>query len=134
PREQAPVPQVQMQQAVAPQAQMPQAVAVQPPVAQPKERTASPEEITRLISAAKSFLAQGDIANARRYLEHAADARDAGALLMLGGTYDPNVLQKMGVIGLAPDLEKARTLYTRAAELGSREASQRLAALARVAR
>jgi TPR repeat protein len=123
------VPQVQMRQAAASQTQIQPPAAAQPPVAQPNERTVSPEEIAKLINAAKSFLAQGDIANARRYLEHAG-AQDATAALMLGGTYDPNVLRKMGVVGLAPDLEKARAWYTRAAELGSREASQKLAALA----
>jgi TPR repeat protein len=50
--------------------------------------------------------------------------------LALGTTYDPLVIQRLGVLGAPPDLEQARQWYQRAAELGSNSASQRLARLA----
>ena len=53
---------------------------------------------------------------------------------MLGATYDPIGLKGMGVVGILPDLEQAHAWYMRAAEFGSREASQRLMTLAQLAR
>jgi TPR repeat protein len=48
----------------------------------------------------------------------------------LGGTYDPIVLAKLGVVGLGADVERARTWYQNAESLGSAEATRRLAILA----
>jgi TPR repeat protein len=49
---------------------------------------------------------------------------------MLGSTFDPVALQRLGAIGAAPDLAKARQWYQRAIELGSSAASQQLAGIA----
>ena len=51
-------------------------------------------------------------------------------VLALGATYDPNVLAKLGVVGMNADVEKARSWYRKAESLGSPDASQRLNALA----
>jgi hypothetical protein len=45
-------------------------------------------------------------------------------------SYDPNVLAKLGVVGMAADVEKARSWYRKAESFGSAEASRRLNALA----
>jgi hypothetical protein len=99
---------------------------------QTQQRGLSSEEVNGLINWGEKFLAQGDVATARNVLERAAQARDARAPLMLGATYDPDGLRRMGMVGVRPDLEQAKSWYARAAELGSREASQRLAALAQL--
>jgi hypothetical protein len=91
--------------------------------------TLSSEEVDRLTNLGEKMLAQGDLATARRVLEHAAQARGARAALLLGATYDPEGQRKMGVVGMRPDLEKAHMWYVRAAEFGSSEASRRLAGL-----
>lgn len=103
-------------------------------VQQHDERILTPEEVDRLTKWGQEFLARGDLATARRFLERAAQARDVRATLLLGTTYDPDALRKMGAVGIQPDLQQALSWYTRAAELGSREASQRLTALAQLAR
>jgi curved DNA-binding protein CbpA len=92
------------------------------------------EQVDQLIKLGEKFLAQGDVGAARRLLEHAARARNARATLMLGATYDPDGLRRMGVVGIQPDLEQAHFWYTRALEFGCREASLRLLALAQPAR
>jgi TPR repeat protein len=47
-----------------------------------------------------------------------AQARDPRATLALGSTYDPNVLGRLGVVGVQPQPEKAREWYEKAAESG----------------
>jgi hypothetical protein len=102
----------------------------EPPRPQQKsEISLSAEEVERLTNLGEKMLAQGDLATARRLLEHAAQARGARAALLLGATYDPDGLRKMGAVGVRPDLEKAHMWYARAAEFGSSEASHRLAGL-----
>jgi TPR repeat protein len=87
-----------------------------------------------LIKLGEKFLAQGDVGTARRLLERASRARDARATLMLGATYDPDGLRRMGVVGIQPDLAQAHFWYTRALEFGCREATLRLMALAQLNR
>jgi outer membrane biosynthesis protein TonB len=98
------------------------------------QRILSPDELDRLISRGEAFLAQGDVSAARLVLVRAAEARDPRAALALGSTYDPNVLRRMGVVGVQPDQVQARMWYERAAEFGSGEATQRLTALAQLNR
>jgi hypothetical protein len=98
------------------------------------ERVLSPDSVDRLVSRGEAFLAQGDVAAARVLLERAAETRDPRAALALGSTYDPNVLKRMGVVGIRPDPEQAHLWYERAAEFGSGEANQALTALAQLSR
>jgi hypothetical protein len=58
----------------------------------------------------------------------------ARAALMLAGTYDPIILEKLSIQGLASDIAAARTWYERAKEFGSAEAMRRLEILASRAR
>jgi len=88
-----------------------------------------PQEIATLIERSSAFLKRGDLASARLLLRRAAEAGSADAALTLGSTFDPVVIQQMGVIGIEPDIARARQWYEKAAELGSDAASQRLASL-----
>jgi TPR repeat protein len=87
------------------------------------------DEITTLIDRGSAFLKRGDLASARLLLRRAADAGSADAALMLGSTFDPAFIQQLGVIGIQPDVARARQWYEKAAELGSDTASLRLANL-----
>jgi hypothetical protein len=104
----------------------PRAPAPPAPVAQ-----LTPDEIALLRKQADDYIASGDFAGARVVLERAADADDASAAFTLAQTYDPAILARFKVRGLAPDNVKAARWYERARDLGSAEAPRRLNALAR---
>jgi TPR repeat protein len=87
------------------------------------------DEITTLIDRGSALLKRGDLASARLLLRRAADAGSADAALLLGSTFDPAFIQQLGVIGIQPDVARAREWYQKAAGLGSDAASQRLANL-----
>jgi hypothetical protein len=87
-------------------------------------------EIASLLGRADALIASGDLAAARLVLRRAADAGDAHAAITLAGTYDPVVLEKLGVLGLVPDVAMARAWYEKAKTFGSAEAPQRLEMLA----
>jgi TPR repeat protein len=72
----------------------------------------------------------GDLIAARILFMRAANAGNAAAAIAMGSTYDPVVLADRGVRGLAPDLDKARSWYERAKEMGSPEGPRRLEMLA----
>jgi TPR repeat protein len=74
-------------------------------------------------------LADGDIAAARAFLERAAEAGDARAILVLGDTYDPATLARLGAVGLKGDASQARDYYARALSAGLAAARNRIAAL-----
>ena len=75
---------------------------------------------------ARGYLAAGDVAAARLVLRRAAERNDPQAALALGGTYDPAVLKRLGIINFHSDPAQAREWYRKAAELGSPDASIRL--------
>jgi TPR repeat protein len=87
------------------------------------------EELANLLKRARYLLSIGDIAPARLLLERAADAHEASAAFDLAGTYDPAVLSRSHVLGIAPDIAMARMWYEKALKLGRSEAEQRLAQL-----
>lgn len=97
-------------------------------------RQASPvldqKELRTLIKRGEDFMAIGDVASARLVLRRAAKANDGRAALALGGTYDANVLEQLGIKGIAPNIALAVAWYEKAKELGSAEAPLRLARLA----
>jgi hypothetical protein len=102
----------------------------QVPPASKATRALDPEEIKLLMKQGEQFIAAGDVVTARIVFQRAAEAGDVGAAVALGGTYDPIVLAKLGVVGLGADVERARTWYQKAESLGSAEATWRLAILA----
>ena len=89
------------------------------------------DEIANLVKRGQDFLQNGDLISARLILQRAAKAGSADAALALGATFDPLVIRRLGVIGIEPDIARARQWYQKAAELGSAAASQQLTALDR---
>ena len=101
------------------------------PAAAPAMRRLDQEEIDTLIRRGEAFILQGDFAAARLMLQRAAEAGNGRAAVMLGATYDPVMLRRVGVVGLKAEPERAREWYERAVALGSSEASARMAELGR---
>jgi TPR repeat protein len=88
------------------------------------------EDVTLLMERGKQFFEAGDLIAARILLLRAVIAGEADAAVALGATYDPIVLADRGDGGIAADLEKARSWYERAKEMGSLEGPRRLEKLA----
>jgi hypothetical protein len=139
PAAEPPVTAAQQAQALQPQAPQPQAQAAEPP-ATPPEPAAPPafsppsldrEEIAALYKRGEQLIQQGDIAAARLMFTRAASVGDARSALALGASYDPDVLRKLGVVGVAADAALAREWYAKASGYGSREAAQRIELMAR---
>jgi hypothetical protein len=106
-------------------------VMLQPSAAgDPAIRVLDPEAIKLLMKQGEQLIAAGDVVTARTVLQRAAEAGNAGAAMALGATYDPNVLAKLGVVGVSADVGKARSWYQRAETLGSPDARGRLNVLA----
>ena len=93
-------------------------------------RHLDPNEIASALARGVALIASGDLAAARLVLRRAADAGDARAAMTLAETYDPAILEKLGVHGVVPDLAKARGWYEKARQFGATEATQRLELLA----
>jgi hypothetical protein len=98
------------------------------------------EQIAALIKVGREFIADGKIPIARLVLQRAASAGSAAAALELGGTYDPIILEELGVTAntemvestvILPATALARAWYQRAKDLGSVGAAGRLEKLAR---
>jgi TPR repeat protein len=118
--------------AVAPPANVaPEAVAPSKPVraADPPVRILDTEEIALLVKQGEQFVATGDFVTARLMFQRAAQAGDATAAMALAATYDPLMLAKLGAVGVSGDVEKARSWYQKAENLGASEATRRLSLL-----
>ena len=89
-----------------------------------------PNEIASSLKRGDALIASGDLAAARLVLRRAADAGDARAAMTLAETYDPAILEKLGVHGVVPDLAMARGWYESVKKFGATEATQRLELLA----
>jgi hypothetical protein len=102
-----------------------------PPAAASKPvHPADAEAVKLLLTQGEQFVNAGDLVTARLLFRRAVEAGDAEGALALGATYDPGVLAKLGVRGIAADIEQARGWYEKARDLGSAEASRRLKILA----
>jgi hypothetical protein len=95
----------------------------------PGRRGPAPTEVAAYIALARAKIQQGDIAAARRLLERAAESDEGVAIFVLAETYDPQILARWGVLGVKPDLEKARALYEKAETRGVQGAKERLLAI-----
>lgn len=80
-------------------------------------------DASRLIAQAEDALKVGDVASARALFT--AAGADPEAEHGLAETWDPDVLARMGAIGLAGDRQKADELYERASRHGWRDDSAR---------
>jgi hypothetical protein len=92
------------------------------------------EENAALLARGRAYIAEGDVAAARLVLRRAVERGDSQAALALGGTYDPTVLKRLGVVSFLADATQAREWYSKAAELGSTDAPLRIEQLAQVDR
>src|SRR5882724_2690025 len=117
--------------AAAPVAALPPAPVAEPIVPVDAIRHLDPSEIASSLKRADDLIASGDLAAARLVLRRAANAGDARAAMTLAGTYDPVILEKLGVHGFVPDVAMARVWYEKAKKFGSAEAPQRLELLAK---
>jgi hypothetical protein len=90
----------------------------------------NPNELDSSLKRGDALIASGDLAAARLVLRRAAAAGDARAAMTLAETYDPAILEKLGVHGVVPDLAMARGWYEKAKQFGATEATQRLELLA----
>lgn len=111
--------------------------ATTPPAAAPG-RSAVPaapipdrSEVAMLVARGRQYIADGDVVTARLVFRRAAESGDAEAALALGGTYDPIMLKRLGVVSFAADPAKARSWYQKAAALGAADASARIQQLER---
>ena len=75
--------------------------------------------------------AAGDIEAARAALSRLVEGGNAWAAVDLGSTYDPIILDALGVSNLPADVAKARTWYQMAQQMGSPEAVELLESLDR---
>jgi hypothetical protein len=87
------------------------------------------EQAARFFALGLVALADGDVAGARAFLDRAADEGDKRALMVLGDTYDPATLTRLGAVGIRGDAAHARDYYARALAAGVAAARQRIAAL-----
>ena len=85
-----------------------------------------PSDVAALLARGDDQLRLGDVASARLFYQHAADAGEAIATLRLGETYDPIFLNRANLPGVSGDMEKAVFWYYRARDLGSKEADKLL--------
>jgi hypothetical protein len=108
----------------------PSATGAQAPPSSKAIRVLDPEEIELLMKQGEQFIAAGDVVTARIVFQRAAEAGNANAAMALGATYDPTVLAKLGVVGMGAEVEKARSWYQKAEDLGSPDARGRLDVLA----
>jgi hypothetical protein len=108
----------------------PRAVVAEPMIPRDAIHHLDPNEIVSSLKRADALIASGDLAAARLVLRRAADAGDARAAMTLAETYDPAILEKLGVHGVVPDLTMARGWYEKAKQFGAAEATQRLELLA----
>jgi hypothetical protein len=126
----APAPVAAAPPAAAPVAALPPAPVPEPMIPGDAIHRLDPNEIASSLRRADDLIASGDLAAARLVLRRAANAGDARAAMTLAGTYDPAILEKLGVHGFVPDVAMARVWYEKAKKFGSAEAPQRLELLA----
>ena len=84
------------------------------------------DELASMLQRADDLIKSGDLSSARLLLRRVA----ARAAFTLAVTYDPNVLNVLGLQDGAPDIAMARLWYERAAQLGSADATRRIQQLA----
>jgi hypothetical protein len=126
----APAPVAATSPAAAPVAPLPPEPVQEPKIPGDSIHRLDPNEIASSLRRADDLIASGDLAAARLVLRRAANAGDARAAMTLAGTYDPVILEKLGVHGFVPDVAMARVWYEKAKKFGSAEAPQRLELLA----
>ena len=98
------------------------AVKVDPPAPTPKADD-------RLMVRADELFRKGDVSGARLLLERSLASGNARAAFLLAETFDPNILSRLGAMGIRGDVTKAREFYAQAQALGIPQAGERMQAL-----
>jgi Bacterial SH3 domain len=93
-------------------------------------RSDESDRIEDLIKHGQKMVEVGYLAGARAYFKRAVEAGSGQAALLLGATYDPAFIEKIGAQGIKPDLGEARAWYERAKQLGIEDADAKLDELA----
>jgi Bacterial SH3 domain len=93
-------------------------------------RSDESDRVEDLIKHGQKMVEVGYLAGARAYFKRAVEAGSGEAAVLLGATYDPAFIEKMGAQGIKPDLKEARRWYERAKQLGVADADEKLAELA----
>jgi hypothetical protein len=117
------------QGALQPRAPAPAAIEQPAPPVETLHRL-DPAEIAASLKRAEALIASGDIAAGRLVLRRPANDGDAQAAIAMAGTYDPAVLEKLGVHGVVADIAIARAWYEKARRFGATDATHRLDVLA----
>jgi hypothetical protein len=102
------------------------AAAQAPSPAEPRQ--IDPTQAAALLQRAETLVANGDLTAARLILQRLAQAKNARAAYLLARTYDPAVMQELGIIGIKPEPEKAASWYDQARNWGFPESERRLQA------
>jgi hypothetical protein len=79
-------------------------------------------EVRTLMSRGDALLATGDVTSARLFYRRGADGGNGAAALRLGETFDPAFLEQAGLGQVAGDPKNAAFWYSRAHDLGDRDA------------
>jgi hypothetical protein len=79
-----------------------------------------------VIERARALVAAGNIEADRAALSKLVESGNASAAVDLGSTYDPNILDALGVKSIPADVATARVWYLRAQEMGATEAAELL--------
>jgi Bacterial SH3 domain len=87
------------------------------------------DRVADLIAHGQKMVDVGYLAGARAYFKRAAEAGSGDAALLLGTTYDPEFIDKIGAHGIKADPKEARGWYDRAKQLGVEGAEVKLKAL-----
>ena len=98
----------------------PSSVNSAPPAIRAQSR--SETELAALIERGDAFFSSGDVASARLFYQHAAEASDGAAALRLGEAFDPAFLRRARLVRASGDVEQASYWYLRAWELGNSDA------------
>lgn len=89
----------------------------------------TPKEEATMIERGNRLLQTGDITAARMVFERLGRRESAKGAFAAALTFDPEFFATLKVVGMKPDVRKAKDWYRRAAEMGHQEASKRLSSL-----
>ncbi len=92
-------------------------------------RSDESNRVAGLIAHGQKMVDVGYLAGARAYFRRAAEAGSGDAALLLGATFDPEFIDKIGAHGIKADPKEARAWYERAKQLGVEGAEAKLKAL-----
>lgn len=104
-----------------------------PPASQPSsgETVSETPLISSYMSSGDAFMARGDVASARLFYLEAAKIGFPAGMAAVGKTYDPIVLNRLGIRGFLADSGKAVEWYVKAEKAGYAETAEYLQELRR---